>query len=99
MSDLNDLLSAARNLNDPTTGVTPGWKKQLNTSTDKDVTARLGILESLDTALNTELVPTLSDVNELVILVEGYLQMTKGLYTFLLKFGNADKKTEKSVRD
>src|SRR5947208_4887844 len=102
--EFNGLLTAVNNLNTSTFE----WKKQLQDASKQppEVGTRMTTLDNLNTAFTTELrslsSPTSIDSvpgDEFVILVEGYLQMTKGLYAFLLKAGNADKKTVKSVRD
>lgn len=105
MSTFDDLLNAVDALNDPVTGATVEWQKDLqNPNKPQDVQDRAKVLESLDGAfyiarshfniLNSPLVQ-----EEFVMLVEGYLQMTKGLYKFLLKSGNADPTHNQDVED
>jgi hypothetical protein len=107
MSTFNDLLNAVDALNDPVTGATVEWQKDLqDPNNPQDVQDRAKVLESLDGAFHTaRLQFNILKLNsalvqeEFVMLVEGYLQMTKGLYKFLLKSGNADPTHNQDVED
>ena len=104
MSTFDDLLSAVSELNNPATGVTAAWKSRLQgiESQLPDVKTKVASLSVLDDAFNSELQPFIKNaardtiaLTGLIMLIEGYLTMTNGLYDSLLnlKYSKASDKT------
>jgi hypothetical protein len=93
MSTFDDLLSAVSKLNNPATGVTEAWKSRLQGIEGQlpDVKTKVASLSVLDDAFNSKLQPFIKNtardtiaLTGLIMLIEGYLTMTNGLYDSLL---------------
>jgi hypothetical protein len=110
MTTFEDLLRAARNLNDPTSGVTTDWKNHLRDDYNHVpiINTNLESLSEEDGVFNKELqsfitntAPDNATIVKLIKLIEGYLVKTRELYNSLLnvKYSKAsDKKTAENVK-